>query len=180
MVRVTLDDHDLVVKRYNMKNIWHRLRRCLRTTRAYTAWRLAQKSRLFGVRTNKPVAYLEKICLGLTGKSYYVTEYVSGENAGDYINKHLHEDEKISLLVQRTASLLKNLAKLEISHGDLKITNILIDQHEQPVLIDFDGALEHESLTSLETAWRKEIKRFMQNFADQPKIREKFKNELNK
>ena len=34
VVKIRLDGRDYVVKRYNMKNIWHRLRRCLRQTRA--------------------------------------------------------------------------------------------------------------------------------------------------
>jgi hypothetical protein len=67
VIRVNLDGLELVVKRYNMKNIWHRLRRALRHTRAHQSWRLAQKLNLFYVNTAKPVAYLEANVLGMRG-----------------------------------------------------------------------------------------------------------------
>src|SRR3990167_9125560 len=70
VIRATLDGHDLVIKRYNMKNIRHRLRRALRMTRAQKSWRLAQKLCLFYVNTAAPVAYLETNICGVRGTSY--------------------------------------------------------------------------------------------------------------
>ena len=58
VAKVMMDGRLLVVKRYNMKNSWHWLRRCLRATRAETSWRLSQQLQLFGVSTAKPVAYV--------------------------------------------------------------------------------------------------------------------------
>lgn len=178
VIKVTLDQREYVIKRYNMKNVWHHMRRSLRSTRALTSWRLAQKLNLFGVRTAKPVAFIEKRCLGFRGKSYYITEYVSGEHAGEFFHHHYNQEEKIASMTKQITTLLKSIAKLEITHGDLKITNILIDKHECPVLIDLDGAVEHASLSGLRSAWRKEIKRFMENFQDLPIVRERFKEEL--
>lgn len=174
VVKVVLDNRELVIKRYNIKTVWHFLRRCLRPTRASQSWRLAQKLHLFGVTTAKPIAFLEKRYLGFRGKSYYVTEYVSGEHAGEYFDRNYKDDSKVNEMVKRITTLLKNIAKLEISHGDLKISNILINQQEQPVLIDLDGTAEHISLSSLQKAWRKEIKRFLKNFQNQPVIGERF------
>lgn len=178
VIKVILDRHELVIKRYNIKSLWHFLRRCLRPTRAAKCWRLAHKFNLFGVATAKPIAFIEKICLGLRGKSYFVMEYVSDKHAGEYFAQHPTQDEKASEMVTRITALLKNLAKLNITQGDLKVTNFLINHHEQPVLIDLDGAAEHVSLSSLRGAWRREIKRFLKNFRDQPSICEKFREEL--
>jgi len=178
VIKVTLDQQELVIKRYNLKNFWHRLRRCLRTTRAATSWRLAQKMKLFGIPTAKPVAFIEKKYFGLRGKSYYVMEYVPGEHGGSYFMRHRGEEEKVNEMVARIAKLLKNLAKLEVTHGDLKITNVLIDDQENPRLIDLDGAAEHAALSSLRAGWRKEIKRFLENFQDDPALQEKFKHAL--
>jgi tRNA A-37 threonylcarbamoyl transferase component Bud32 len=180
VVKVTLGQRDLVVKRYNMKNGWHRLRRCLRSTRALSSWRLAQKLCLFDIPTARPVAFIEKRVLGLRGKSYYVTEYVSGEHAGDFFKHNNMMEDTIMDMVKRISLLLKSVAKLEITHGDLKITNILIDAHKQPVLIDLDGAAEHLSLTGLRKAWRKEIERFLDNFRSNPNVKRKFEAELAK
>lgn len=177
VVKVTFDDHDYVVKRYNLKNPWHRLRRALRATRAAACWQLAHKMQLFGIATAKPIAYLETRWMGLRGQSYYVTEYVPGVHAGDYFaasHSAIEEDTMVAHIV----TLLKNLSKIDMSHGDLKITNILIDKNQQALLIDLDGAKQHDSLASLRYAWHKEIKRFLQNFYEQPQLKTKFENAL--
>lgn len=180
VVKVTLGNQPFVVKRYNLKNFWHRMRRLFRPTRAYTSWRLAQKLNLFGVATAKPVAFIEKRFLCLRSQSYYITEYIPGEHASDFFNHLLFQEEKMNQMVHRIVLLLKNIAKLEITHGDLKASNILINKCEQPFMIDLDGAREHASLSSLKSSWRKEIKRFLQNFYHQPQVLEKFKMEFRK
>ena len=149
VIKVMLDGKAFVIKRYNLKNAWHRLRRSLRTTRAAVSWRLAQKLQLFGVSCAKPVAFIENKFFGLRGKSYYVTEYISSEHLGNYFEQHQHDVEKVDAMAEQVARLLKNLAKLEMTHGDLKMTNILINKREEPVLIDLDGASEHASLSGL-------------------------------
>ncbi|MBX3708523.1 MAG: hypothetical protein KIT56_01380 [Gammaproteobacteria bacterium] len=180
VVRVTLDQRQYVVKRYNMKNFWHRLRRCLRSTRASSSWRLAQKLDLFDIPTAKPVAFIENRTLGFRGESYYVTEYVSGEHVGDFFMRNFTKYEKTTEMIKRISVLLKCVAKIEVTHGDLKITNILIDSNEQPVLIDLDGAAEHFTLSSLRKAWRKEIARFLENFSSNPAMYKKFEAEFSK
>lgn len=180
VIKVTLDGRDYVIKRYNIKSFWHGLRRCLRATRAKTCWRLAQKLFLFNISTAMPIAFIENRMFGFRGKSYLIMEYVAGENAGDYFHRHLIQHEKTTEMIQRISVLLKSLAKLEITHGDLKITNILVNQHEQPVLIDLDGAAEHLSISSLHKTWRRELQRFLANFHSNPAILRQFETELEK
>lgn len=181
VVRIRMDGRDYVVKRYNMKNIWHRVRRCLRETRATASWRLANKLILFGITTARPVAFIENRLLGtLRDVSYYVTEYVSGEHAGDYFSHNVYKADKTLNMIKRISALLKSVAKVEVTHGDLKITNILVNSREQPVLIDLDGAAEHSSLSALRKAWQKELSRFLQNFNSNPVLQKKFETELEK
>lgn len=177
VIKVNFDQYVFVVKRYNIKNVWHGLRRALRRTRANSAWRLAQKLNLFHVATAQPVAFIEKKFLGFKSTSYYITEYVNGLSGSEYFFRNCN-DRQLSCMVNRMMQLLKQLFKLEITHGDLKITNILIDEHERPILIDFDGAQEHASMSSLHKAWRKELKRFLLNFDDTPAIKDKFLAEM--
>lgn len=177
VIRFTLHEKEFVVKRYNLKNLWHRIRRLLRPTRAFTSWRLAQKLKLFDILTATPVAFIEKRYFAFRDKSYFVTEYVSGEHAGDFFNRYQDDPEKMFSMIKKITALLKNLSKMAIIHGDLKITNILINQFEQPVLIDLDGASEH-SPSRLKKRWRKDIQRFLKNFHHQPFLYEKFKEEL--
>lgn len=180
VIKVRMDGRDYVIKRYNMKDFWHRLRRCLRKTRAASCWRLANKLNLFGIPTATPVAYVENHVCGIRGVSYFVMEHISGEHAGDYFHRHFNRNDKIQNMVKRIGALLKNVAKVDVTHGDLKITNILIDAAEQPVLIDLDGAAEHATLHGLRKAWQKELTRFLMNFTTNPVLQKKFEVELEK
>ncbi|HVE44932.1 MAG TPA: lipopolysaccharide kinase InaA family protein [Gammaproteobacteria bacterium] len=163
VIKIALDGKYFVIKRYNIKNIWHYLRRCLRPTRAACCWRIAQKLKLFHVATADPVAFIEKKSFGLRGLSYYVTDYIEGENAKDYFHEKQSADNVADML-KRIKQLFFKIKSLNISHGDLKITNILIDRDNKPVMIDLDGAIEHDSLSTLHSTWKKELKRFDRNF----------------
>jgi tRNA A-37 threonylcarbamoyl transferase component Bud32 len=179
VIMVKLDGRDYVIKRYNLKNTWHRLRRMFRETRAASSWRFAQKCYLFKVATAMPVAYIENRCFCLRGTSYYISRYVSRDHAGDFFFHHPHS-EKMQMMIYRISTLLKSISKIDMSHGDLKITNILIDEHEHPILIDFDGAKEHASPARLKKIWHEEIKRFLENFKSNPAILKQFKMEFEK
>jgi tRNA A-37 threonylcarbamoyl transferase component Bud32 len=178
VIKVVLDGKELVIKRYNLKNTWHRLRRTLRATRAITSWRLSQKLNLFGIPTAKPVAYIEHRYLGFRGKSYFITEYIPGSHANEFFMLHQHNFKKIDEMVASITTLLKNLLKLKLTHGDLKTTNILITPTDRPLLIDLDGTTEHLSTPALQQAWHKEITRFLKNFVNQPEILKKFQQTL--
>jgi tRNA A-37 threonylcarbamoyl transferase component Bud32 len=175
VVKVVLDNQELVVKRYNIKNAFHYFRRCLRQTRAATCWRLVQKLKLFRIDTAAPVAFLEKRFIGLRGVSYFVTEYVPGQHAGEFFAHHQGEDEKATTMIQAIVKLLKNLSDLRVTHGDLKITNILVDSLNKPLLIDLDGATDHSSSSGLRKVWRREKLRFLRNFDHESLMQNKFK-----
>lgn len=178
VVRVAFDGKDLVVKRYNIKSTLHFLRRCLRMTRAATSWRISQKLNLFGIATAKPMAFIDKRFFCFRGKSYLVMEYIPGQDIAEYFQGVAGDESKTNSMVKRIVCILKGLAMLDVTHGDLKSSNILIDQKDQPILIDFDGAVEHSNQSSLRTAWKKEIKRFFKNFDNQTSVKEKFVREL--
>jgi tRNA A-37 threonylcarbamoyl transferase component Bud32 len=165
VAKITINNRIFVVKRYNIKNTWHWLRRCFRSTRAVSSWRLAQRLHLFGISTPKPIACIENRFLGLRGKSYFVMDYVEGQHLG----KHLANNKNFSETAKHVVMLLNNLSELQITHGDLKMTNILISNHG-PYLIDLDGMTEHTSQSSFKRAYKQELIRFMQNWKNSPDI----------
>ncbi len=177
VVKANIDGKVLVVKRYNVKGAWHWLRRSLRTTRAAKSWRLANLLRLFGVPTPKPIAFIEKRFFGFRNKSYFVMEYVPGEHLGDYFAKYKQDDAHFEKIALRVITLLTNLTKLRLSHGDLKVTNILIhDDH--PVMIDLDGMTEHKTKMGAAKAFKKDFKRFLKNWEKRPSVKAFFERLL--
>ncbi|MHB1948775.1 MAG: lipopolysaccharide kinase InaA family protein [Gammaproteobacteria bacterium] len=173
VAKIKIDQHEYVIKRYNVKNVWHWLRRCLRPTRAATSWVLAQRLRLFAIPTPKPVAFIEKRFLNLRGTSYFIMEYIDGPHVGEYFAKYRSEDHQLVAVAKNIIKLFVNLAKLRLTHGDLKKTNILIEKN-RPMIIDLDGMVEHRSQFGLRFAFKKEMRRFMKNWDNMPSVRELF------
>ncbi len=169
VVKIMVDGRPLVIKRYNIKNLWHGLRRCLRSSRAQQSWRIAQQLYASGVATPKPIAFIENKVLGFRGKSYFIMDYVEGQHVGNYFADHKNDLPACERMMLSTLALFKNLTKLRIIQGDLKMTNILI-VNDTPHLIDFDGALEYFFNKSLNRAYEKELNRFMRNWENTPQI----------
>lgn len=178
VIKARIGDREMVVKRYNIKNLTHRARRMFRASRAVMCWRTAQKLRLFGVNTARPIAYIEKQKLGFKLACYFVMEYIPGDHALQYFEDNQQDHQKSKQMIQRIAHLLKSFYETEISHGDLKITNLLVDKNDEPVIIDLDGAKEHSTIASLRLAWRKDRKRFLRNFAAWPSLHKSFESNL--
>lgn len=173
VAKIILGDQTLVLKRYNLKNMWHRLRRCLRQTRAANTWSLAQRLYLLGIPTPKPVAFIENRFLGFRGTSYFLMEKVKGVDIGEYFLNYSPDDKRFQMIAELVVALIFNLKTLQLTHGDLKKNNILITS-TGPVLIDFDGTEEHDSVGKLNRAFKKEIRRFMLNWKDQPEVKKLF------
>ncbi len=163
--RVRMGEKVYVVKRYNIKGKWHFLRRCLRTTRALRSWLNANTLALFEVPTAAPVAFVEKHWGGLRLTSYFVMEDLSGEPLGNYF---LTTDIDLDL-VDATARLLSDLARLSISHGDMKQTNFLVREGEV-FLIDLDAMQYHEDRSAWRKAFKRDIKRFRRNWRRNPEL----------
>jgi tRNA A-37 threonylcarbamoyl transferase component Bud32 len=165
VAKIKIDDRYYVMKRYNIKSTGHWVRRSLRPTRAASGWRLAQRLRLMGIATAKPVAFIEKRFMGLRGKSYLLMEYSDSEHAGEFFARNVDDQAGSQFVAQQMIALFEGLARLRITHGDLKMTNILICKYK-PLLIDLDGMQEHRSAVGFKRAFQQEIKRFMHNWRD--------------
>ena len=172
VVRVKIDSHDLVVKRYNIKGARHWLRRSFRSTRAIRSWKNAHHLLMLGIATSRPLVVLERRFGPFRGKAYFISEYVEGPHAkeffgnGDLKNKHT--------VARKIVDLLKSLESAKISHGDMKATNIIL-HNQSPVLIDLDCMQVHESTGRFISAHRKDMKRFFKNWEMFPEAYDLFR-----
>ncbi len=171
---INLAGRKLVVKRYNIKSFWHGLSLLFKPSRARLSWRLAHQLQFVGLPTAKPVAFIEKRFLGLRRNAYFVMEYIEGQRADVFFDHFSPEKSQDQTIAKRIIALFFNLARLRLSHGDLKITNILINSNQEPVLIDLDGMREHHSLRSLGRRFNQDLERFLENWPHRPDLRQLF------
>lgn len=174
---VTLDGRQLVVKRYNIKNPWHAVKRALRPTRAWVSWKNAHRLALLGINTPRPVLLLERRRGPLRSTSYFVTEYVAGVDAYRLLHKQPEDIQMTMDLANQFGELLQMFADARLSHGDFKATNFLVANGKLSV-IDIDGMRAHQSMQCFRRAFERDCERLLKNWADLPQILKRFQAQL--
>jgi tRNA A-37 threonylcarbamoyl transferase component Bud32 len=140
--RLTWNERDIVIKRYNHKGLTHSLRHTIKGSRARRAWLQAHRLDMLDVATPKALAYIEQRKAGLIWTSYLVTEYVQGQEFCYFLEDQSLSEQDRSQTTRQVIELLDNIGKYKISHGDLKHSNILITQ-KGPTITDLDAMKMH-------------------------------------
>ena len=169
----------LVIKRYNIKNFEHALKRCPRNTRAWSSWRNAHRLELLGIPTPKPIAFLERRWGPFRSTSYYISEYIDGTDLYRLITSDRSKEINIEALSIRFGEILKSLADASMSHGDFKATNFIL-AGEKLYIIDIEGMREHSCRWSLRKSLKRDCRRFTKNWKDMPEVARIFQDQIRK
>ncbi|PNA05313.1 MULTISPECIES: lipopolysaccharide kinase InaA family protein [unclassified Pseudomonas] len=163
--KVEVAGRPLVIKRYNIKNFAHWLKRFWRPSRAWHSWREGNRLAFLGIATPKPLAVLETRFLWLRSKAYLITEHLAGpdiiERFAPYVESGAAPESELQALDQLFARLIAE----RISHGDFKGHN-LFWQEDRWALIDLDSMCQHGSLGSFAPAYALDRARFMRNWPE--------------
>jgi tRNA A-37 threonylcarbamoyl transferase component Bud32 len=163
-----LAEHQVVIKRYNIKNWWHALMRALRPSRAAVSWANAHRLLISNIVTPKPLALIEERWGCLRGRAYFLSVYVDAPDVAKFYVQNTDAEIK-QTVAQNLATLFFKLYALQYAHGDCKASNIKI-VNDQPMLIDLDSMCAYRP--SWIGGWRfarahvKDLKRFMKNWQD--------------
>jgi tRNA A-37 threonylcarbamoyl transferase component Bud32 len=168
-----VDGRQLVVKRYNIKGLLHRLGRVYRNTRAAVSWKNAHRLGMYGILTARPVALLEERYGPLRGRAWYLSEFVAGDDAGTLCGQNTLDQAGIEAAGQQVTGLLAQLALSGISHGDMKATNFILSE-QGAVVIDLDAMREHVVPSCFRRAHHRDLTRFMRNWEACPEIKAMF------
>jgi len=68
---------------------------------------------------------------------YIVMEYIKGKSLSEYLKSRPHDVSTALRLAEKIASGLAAAHKIKVVHRDIKAENILIDDEEQPKILDF-------------------------------------------
>ena len=170
---VKTDQSRLIVKRYNIKDSWHAMRRALAHTRASISWRNAHRLQYCRISSAYPVALLEKRLGPVHFQSYFVMREVTGPTCWTFFHDpsvSINDKEKVAAAM---GDLFTRLSLYRISHGDMKATNFIIHEN-RPVLLDLDAMHEHASVSTFNSASARDLRRFFNNWRDTPDILELF------
>ena len=168
-----VDGRELVVKRYNIKGLSHKVGRALRRTRAAVSWMNAHRLWMYGIPTARPVALLEERFGPLRGRAWYISEFVAGDDASSLCGQATLDKAGQIRAGQQLTNLLAQLALSSLSHGDMKATNFILSEGGA-VVIDLDAMRKHDAAESFHRAQRRDLKRFMRNWDACPETRTMF------
>lgn len=164
VARVELDGRPLVVKRYNVKNLLHWLKRFWRPSRAWHSWREGNRLQLLGITTPTPLAVIEQRWCWLRGRAYLITDYCGGQDIIARFEAYLQAtppETELLALDRLFAALLRE----RISHGDFKGHNLFWDDAQGAwSLIDLDAMCQHRSTRSFARAYARDRARFLRNW----------------
>lgn len=161
--RVDVAGRPLVIKRYNIKNFAHWLKRFWRPSRAWHSWREGNRLAFLGIATPKPLALLEQRFFWLRWKAYLVTEYLPGQDIIERFSPYVATGDAPEAELVALDHLFAQLIEERISHGDFKGHNVF--WHEgRWTLIDLDAMCQHTSSSSFATAFARDRARFMRNW----------------
>ncbi len=149
----------VVIKRYNMKNFGHWLRRCLRPSRARMSWLNANLLEYVDIATPQPLGFAEQRWLGLRRRAYFVCRHMVGRPLLELSDDELLQPE----LQQQLRKLFSSLRQHQLIHGDMKANNLLVDAEGQLWLIDLD-AMRQVSSQNFTALHQRDQDRFMQNW----------------
>ncbi len=157
---VDLAGRTLVVKRYNLKHWRHALSRAWRPSRAWHSWQAAHRLDFYGIATPQPLALVEERLGPLRSRAFLIAEHCPGANLQTCLDPAQLPPPDLQ---QALHQLFATLHRLQISHGDLKATNLL--WHDgQIVLIDLDALVQHRSANGFARAWRRDRARLLRNW----------------
>ncbi|MBL0716776.1 MAG: hypothetical protein JJV89_01895 [Desulfosarcina sp.] len=175
-----IDGKKLVIKRYNVKNLWHSFKYLFRKSRASVSWKNAQKLfYLLNIPTPKPVAFVEKRLGFFKKKSYFITEYIDGIEAHHLFYSDKVDDSSRKKIADLFGKLLQSLSDACLSHGDFKDSNFIIAR-EKLFLLDLDAMQEHRFRWIFRKKFNRDCRRLLQNCKNLPELEELFKKQINR
>lgn len=155
VVKLTLEEHAYVIKRYNWRNWRYRLLHLFKPSRASISWHFAHFLKSIHLTTPKPIAKIDVCWFGLYTHSYFITEYIDAETLTEHIKQASDKT-----MIQKTRSMIQKLHDQGVIHGDCKATNFLIHKPDSIYLIDLDG-MRYSKKVLLQ---KKDLARFEKNF----------------
>jgi tRNA A-37 threonylcarbamoyl transferase component Bud32 len=177
IVRVQTGGCDWVIKRYNIKNRWHILSRCLRPTRAWLSWGNAHRLKISGIATPRAIAMIEKRIGPLRSTGYYVCDFVEGPRAEVFFHDDILSDAVKERAAREFVLLFELFQKLGIHHGDCKAANF-IPGNNTPWVLDLDAMHECSLRIRFKRLFRADRERFLLNWQSLPELLKWFDKHL--
>lgn len=177
VIKTGLNDKEIAIKRYNIKNYLHGLKRALLRTRAARSWSMSHLLQIYGIDTPIPIAFFENRIGPIRRTSYFICEFIPGPSLLDYFAGDNNLSDAQKHIADQVIIIFEKLRKSGIHHGDMKATNFIVNDGKV-YLFDLDGMSWYQSAARSASYHQKDLKRFLRNWNQDSEIYNYFKNKL--
>jgi len=168
VVAASFHGEPLIVKRYNNKSFWHRLRRMLRRDRGLNSWVYAHTLAFMGIASTEAVALLRT---RLSGPTFLVMRVAKGTELSPQRLATVAAPDAFERVSHNLLKLLGQLAAEGLVHGDTKASNFLWDSETEVLtLIDLDSMRMPAWWRAMRSGHERDRRRLVRNFADTPDL----------
>ena len=158
IVSISLGGKEFFIKKYQIKNKIHYLRKFFSKSRAKVSWVAIHWLRAVNIRTAEPVVLYECFNSFSVTDSYLITEKIEGEILSEACKK----DKKYLIIVSKIQALFKRLRWIGFNHGDAKTSNFFLDE-DKLVVFDLDGSKKQVIEYVRNRKINKDIKRMLRS-----------------
>lgn len=135
VAELVIGTRTVIYKRFNVKSRLGPLKNLLRPSPALRSWILGHSLRDRGLPTARPLAMFQRHTFGAPTTGYVVFEKVPDAVT---LNEAVEHQGAVRSWTERLGRLLRLMHERQVSHRDLKASNILM-AGDEPVLIDLVG-----------------------------------------
>jgi tRNA A-37 threonylcarbamoyl transferase component Bud32 len=160
---------NLIIKRYNVKSIWHFIKIQFIKSRGKNSWQVSNTFQLLNLPCPKPFFYFEKRFFFLRLTTYFAMERIDGVNIVSY-QESVKDKFQIEHLKKNIFKLFNKLNHYKFIHGDFKKTNILVDNKKKLIMIDFDKSFFSMNQSIYNYKQKKQVARFLSNWKNKSKF----------
>lgn len=157
----------VILKRYNPRSFWHKVKRALRRSRARRCWQMSYAFAASGLRVARPIMMFEHRFGPIRRNAYFASESVAGDEVLKCLpDLPVTEQAAVAKAVHEAFSRMR---AARITHGDMKASNLIWTGSEL-VFIDLDAAQQHWTQWGWRRKHAKDRRRFMKNWRDRPEL----------
>lgn len=159
--RVELAGEQMVLKRYNPRNQWHKIKRALRRSRARRCWQMSYAFSEAGLNVAAPILMLEDRFGPFRLNAYFVNEFLEGQELR-VVLPCMNEAQQLKV-AEAVNDAFDKMKAARLTHGDLKASNLMWS-NDKLFFIDLDAAQRHRNPVTWLKGHKKDRKRFLKNW----------------
>ena len=167
VVPVKIGTTEYVLKRFNARDIIHVFSRALRKTRAKRCWQRNYDFAQAGINVAEPILMYEHRVGPFRLDAYFVCEKLQGQELLTVL-PNMSESEQQAVLIQMK-QVFEKMRSAKLTHGDMKASNLMWVDGEL-FFIDLDASRKHVLNKTWQYSHKKDRKRFMKNWRDNPSL----------